>query len=157
MIEQLTIEPDMFRKKVEQYYLREEKDYACASCGEGTLWLAQSNAYIKGFRDAGVFPSYDEFCKEFSTEWTELEYKYALNFLKQWREKIVELSEPQVTLKDTITQLRRENEILKEALRFYAKPLVISLYNEEMQFVESESYEYRRRAIEALKDCEELK
>lgn len=46
------IKKDEFREKIEKYYLHEEKDYKCAACGEGTLWLAQANAYVKGFRDA---------------------------------------------------------------------------------------------------------
>ena len=87
MSEALTIEPDEFRKRIEQYYLREEEDYQCAACGEGTLWLPQANAFIKGFRQASTFPTYEEFCEEFSTSWTEVEYKYALYFLNKWREK----------------------------------------------------------------------
>jgi hypothetical protein len=37
-----------------------------------------------------------------------------------------------------------------EALETYAKPLVISLHNEDKIFIESESFEFRRKAIDTI-------
>ena len=69
-------------------------------------------------------------------------------------------------LRDTITQLRRENEIMKKALEFYASDASWEHDGENLKQYDvidnSDLYRVGRdliggqRAIEALKDCEEL-
>ena len=54
-------------------------------------------------------------------------------------------------LNDKMAKQEKEIIELRSALEFYSKPVVISIYNEEHKFLEYESYEYARKAIDSIR------
>jgi hypothetical protein len=54
-------------------------------------------------------------------------------------------------LNDKMAKQEKEINELKAALEFYAKPVIVSIHSGEQQFLEYESYEYARKAIDAIR------